>query len=154
MSRQINVNDPSSWDDDDRDYLRDRVEIVPVEHRGELALTELPTPVMSTADLAGEQAANAALSEFIKKWYPEEPGSPVEVAMRKLTELDNLVEDEEAGDDYDQWTAAELKAEIAERQGKGRMSGFSGRTKADAISALRADDANTVEGGDDTPPED
>lgn len=154
MSRQINVNDPDSWDDDDRDYLRDRVEIVPAEHRHHLALTELPTPVMSVADLAGEQAANAALEGFIKKWYPEEPGSPVEVAMRKLTELDDLTEEpEEPDDDYPSWTAQELKAEITKRQENGRMSGFSGRTKADAIAALRADDANTTEGGDDTPPE-
>lgn len=135
MSRQINLNDPDSWSDEDRVYLRDRVDTVPAEHRPLLVESVPASPVQTFDDVTGAALSISALTAFVQKWYPDEPGAPVEVVMRLLTDRDGLV-DEEA-DDYDEWKAAELKGEMEKRgiEVPPKM------TRADAIAALRANDA-------------
>jgi hypothetical protein len=110
MSREIDVNDPGSWDEDDKEYLRNRPEMVPTEHREHLRIPETMAPPAAL----GESAAMARLRAYVEKEYPDRAGEdPVEVVIDLLG--GETVDDDE-GDDYDNWKVAELAAEAQKRQ--------------------------------------
>jgi hypothetical protein len=138
LSREVNFNDPDSWTDEDREYLRQRVDLVPEQHRASLI-----TPVLPPAQ-AAESTEIARLRAFLERNYPDEMNvegdTPVGVAIRLLSDDDEVVE-EETGDDYDSWNVAELRAEVASRRTANADAGLPGDEsklkKADAIAALR-----------------
>jgi hypothetical protein len=143
MSRQIDFNDPSSWDDDDKAYLRDRVELVPVEHREHL----IDRPPIAPAS-AAESPDIDRLRAFLVSNFPEEMSAagaePVGVAIQLLTEeYETTSPDEEsdADDTYDSWKVPELKDEVTKRQNAGEDITPASDKKADLIAALRASDS-------------
>ena len=132
MSRQIDVNSPESWDDDDRAYLMERLETVPEEHRALLA-GDLP----AVAPLAeAPQNAEFRLAEFLRKHYPSEVNdaeSPTDTAIRLLA-ADPEVSDPDA-DDYESWKVDELRTEAGSRTPPVDVP--SGARKPELIAALR-----------------
>jgi hypothetical protein len=144
MARDVNFNDPSSWDDDDKVWLSQRIDRVPAEHRH---LLKDPAPAFAP-EAVGESPELARLRSFLEDNFPEdwaEGETPVGLAIRLLTEN---TEAEETVDeltpeapDYDKWKAAELVAEIETRRANGRNIPGDKLTKAEAAAALRADDA-------------
>jgi hypothetical protein len=136
MSREINVKDPDSWNDDDLEYLRQRPHLVGEEHRDRLN----PVVTLPPASEA-ESTEIARLRAFLETAFPEEIGvdgeTPVGCAIRLLSED---VPDE--NDEYDSMKVAELRDEVRSRQANGRLTDVDASkvTKADAITALRADD--------------
>lgn len=142
MSRQINLNDPDSWDEDDKTYLRDRIDMVPAEHRGKLVDPAAPLAPAQEA----ESLEVARLRDFLMENYPDdmtaaEGESPVGVAIRLLSSEDELVPSEapdEAEDDYDDWKVAELRAEYDKRGLAGESASM---RKQELVDALRANDA-------------
>lgn len=148
MSRQIDYNDPSSWDEDDKTYLRDRLDLVPVEHRSEL---NVQTPLAPAA--AAESPDIDRLRAFLVANFPEEMSAagaePVGVAMKLLsdeyeTTTSDESDDEEPDDTYDSWKVAELNNEIDARRTNGETITPTSDKKADLIAALRASDASKV----------
>jgi hypothetical protein len=133
LSREIDVNKPDSWSDDDKAYLRDRVDTVPVEHRQYLDIPRAvaPEPTALSPDVV-------KLTTWLRDNYPEEMGSgepAVDVAIRLLSDSDE--QPPEPDDDYDNWKVNELRAEAANRQ----IDGASSMTKQQAIDGLRKWDA-------------
>jgi len=147
VSRQINVNDPDSWSDEDRLYLRDRLESVPPQHRHVLA-----TPTASPPGEA-ETVEIARLRVFLENNYPEDMAAmdqgdtPVGVAIRLLTTDDTTDPDTltSAGDDYDTWNVADLRVEADSRRRENPEANIpadvSKTKKADVIAILRDYDA-------------
>lgn len=142
MSRQINLNDPDSWDEDDKTYLRDRIDMVPAEHREHLVVPAAP---MAPAPEA-ESSEVARLRDFLMENYPDdmtaaEGESPVGVAIRLLSPEEDsgaAPEDADETDDYDDWKVAELRAEYDKRGLSGESASM---RKQELVDALRADDA-------------
>ena len=138
MSRQIDVNDPASWDEDDKTYLRERVDIVPAEHREHLRVPD-PVPL---AVQTGEAPEVTRLAMFIRENFPERAGeNPVDVAIELITETFDVSEPEDEGDNYEQWTVAELSTEFVSRNLADPPTGNDAKKKAPWIDRLRADDA-------------
>lgn len=136
MSREIDVNDPDSWDDSDREYLRERIDTVPAQHRA--VLMEDQTPPVPPAAVA-EHPGIARLSEFVRMNFPERAGEdPVSVV---IDELGGEEVEEDEGDDYDTWKLAELQSEANKR---GLTVQADGNKKAPWIDALRQHDASTA----------
>lgn len=143
MARDVDYNDPQSWDDDDKTWLRDRIERVPAEHRHHL----IDNPPVAPANEAISPELDR-LRIFLEKHYPEEMSAegqtPIGLAITLLADQAgvNLDEVEDDGDDrdYDRWKAAELTEEIGKRRQAGRdIPKVSNKTEA--VAALRADDA-------------
>lgn len=138
MSRQIDYNKPEEWTDEDKAYLRDRIDQVPVHLRQHLDMTA-PVAVPSAE---AEPFEVARLREFLNENYPDEMlqsgDSPVGVAIRLLSDDE---EETEADDGYDDMSAADIKAEVDKRRSAGRTIEPASNRKADYIAALRADDA-------------
>lgn len=143
MTRQIDINDPTSWDDEDKTYLRDRIERVPAEHRA--ALNVQPTvPPAATA----ESTEIDRLRAFLVTNFPDEIGAaddtPVGVAMRLLSEAFETEDvDTNAStpiDTYDSWKVAELQTEVDKRRNDGADLNPASNRKDDLIAALRAND--------------
>ena len=139
MSRQIDFNKPDEWTDEDKEYLSQRLDTVPVHLRDRLVV-DTP-PVLATE---AESSEVARLREFLNENYPDElqsGDSPVGVAIRLLSDSDEEADDETAADDYDTLSATEIKAEVEKRRDAGRTIEPASNRKADYIAALRADDA-------------
>lgn len=144
MARDLDFGDPSTWKtEDDIEYVRQRIDRVPVEHRARLAIQQ-PPQLMQTGDSLEMQR----LHNFLAKYYPEdlavEGQTPVGLAIQLLTDEagvnpDSLDEDD-AAPDYTKWKADELQAEIGKRRQAGRDIPKV-TTKTDAATALTADDA-------------
>lgn len=129
LSREIDVNKPDSWDDDDKAYLRDRVDMVPAEHRQYLDMPRVIAP-----EATAQSPDVVKLTTWLRDNYPEEMGSgepAVDVAIRLLS--DDGSEDVLPDDDYDNWKVPELRNEAANRG----IDGASSMTKQQAIDALR-----------------
>lgn len=110
MSREINVNDPDSWDDDDKAYLRERPEMVPAEHREALSVPQAFAPSATV-----ENPSVARLRNYVRLNFPDRAGEdPVDVVIDELGGSEVVTEEE--GDDYDSWKISELRAEAEKRQ--------------------------------------
>jgi hypothetical protein len=140
----IDFSDPKTWkDEDDIEYVRQRIDRVPAEHRGRLSV-QLPPQLMQT----GESVEMQRLHDFLAKHYSEdlavEGQTPVGLAIQLLSDAEGI-NDEDADDEapkYEKWPAAELTAEINKRRAAGReIPKVSNKTEAAA--ALRADDATS-----------
>jgi hypothetical protein len=145
MAREVDYNDPASWDDEDKIWLRDRIERVPAEHRHHLV--ENPPTAPSFEAVSPEMER---LRLFLETHYAEdmavEGQTPVGLAIQLLSDAAGVDPDAiEDGDDedntsYDKWKAAELTEEIGKRRQAGReIPKVSNKTEAAA--ALHADDA-------------
>ena len=142
MAREVDLNKPESWDNDDKAWLRDRIDRVPEQHRKHLDVTE---PMFAPA-LHAEASEMTRLRGFLELNFPEELNAegetPVGLAIKLLSDYAG-VEDGESGDDdpgYEKWKATELVAEIEKRRENGRDIPGDKFTKAQAAEALRADD--------------
>jgi hypothetical protein len=144
--RDVNFNDPSSWDEDDKVWLRQRIDRVPPEHREHLEVR----PVASPANEA-ESVELDRLRAFLMANFPDEMAgalatdTPVGVAIRLLSDEYETTEadDESAVDDtYDSWKVAELQEEINKRNEGGASLSPASNRKDDLVSALRGDDAS------------
>ena len=134
MSREIDVKDPSSWDDDDRTYLAERIDTVPVEHRADLMKTQQMTEPVAPPAVA-EHPGITRLQNYVRINFPERSTEdPVQVVIDELggDEIESAPDDE--GDDYDEWKVAELEAEAIKR---GLTVQRDGNKKAPFINALR-----------------
>jgi hypothetical protein len=139
MSRQIDVNDPSSWDDDDRAYLAQRMDTVPAEHRADLEKSKY-APSAKVAVVEGSNPQMMKLTDFVRRNYPDRSNEdPVDVVISELG--GGAEEDEE--DDYDQWKVSELEAEARKRNmTEDEMpKGNDARQRQPWIDALRRWDA-------------
>lgn len=147
MARNVDFNKPETWDDDDRRWLRDRIDRVPAEHRH--VLREDAPPVQFAPQPTGESPEMARLRAFLEHNFAEdwaEGDTPVGLAIRMLTENTDAEEPTPedvapASPDYSRWKAAELVSEIEKRRGDGRDIPGDKFTKAEAADALRKDDA-------------
>lgn len=134
MSRQVNLNDPDSWTDDDREYLRERGYDHP-------SLKVDAAPVFAPAAEA-QSTEVQRLKDFLETHFPKELGvegeTPVATAIRLLGNAEGY-EDDAPADEYPEWKVKELREEASTR------SGFSGdpekMNKPQLIEALRAWDA-------------
>lgn len=138
MSREVNINDPDSWDDNDRAWLAQRVDMVPAD------LRHLLTPPTSAVGVvAGINPQMEKLVRFVRENFPERAGEdPVDVVISELGgDVDE--EPEESGDDYDQWRVNELEGEAKKRQIDPATfpTGNAARTKQPWIDLLRGWDA-------------
>lgn len=138
MARDVNYNDPDSWDDDDRVWLRDRLERVPEEHRHLL----VDKPVFAPSATA-ESPEMERLRLFLEREYPDEMAAEGQTPVGLVIELLGADTAEDSGDDpgYENWKSAELMAEIDKRRNNGREIPGDKFTRAQAATALRADDA-------------
>lgn len=137
MSREVNVNDPASWSDEDKAYLADRVESVPPENRRYL---DLDVPAVSPmAEAPPSEVAH--LAAWLADNYPNEVSdteSPVDTAIRLLSRTDGVAESTDHDDEYDNWKLSELRTEAGNRSG---MSDVSKANRAQTIAELRKWDA-------------
>lgn len=136
MSREVDIRDPESWTDDDREWLAQRVDTVPAEHRHLLS-----PPTAAVGVVPGVNPQMEKLTRFVADNFPERAGEdPVDVV---ISELGGDVEEpvEEETDDYDQWKLDELRAEAAKRPGVANPTGADAGRKQSWIDALRAWDA-------------
>lgn len=145
MSRDVDFNDPNTWrDEDDIEYVRQRIDRVPEQHRARLAIQQ-PPQLMQTGDSVEMQR----LHTFLAKYYPEELAvegqTPVGLAIQMLSDNEGINDDESDDDDpkYEKWPAAELTAEIGKRRQAGRDIPKVAN-KTEAAAALRADDATSA----------
>jgi hypothetical protein len=139
MARDVDYKNPDSWDDDDKLWLRDRIERVPVEHRH--LLVDGPTfPPAATA----ESPEMERLRLFLEREYPDEMAAEGQTPVGLVIEL--LGADDSSDDPgdpgYENWKSAELMAEIQKRRDNGRDIPGDKFTRPTAAAALRADDAN------------
>jgi hypothetical protein len=148
VSRQVDMTDPGKWSDEDKEYLRQRIDSVPVALREHLAEDVPLAPAV-----AAESPEMSRLRRFLELNYPEEMASteqgdtPVGVAIRILSEGDDVVDPDTVDDvDYSKWNAKDIKAEVDRRRESGRPIQPEGNTKADYINALKADDAAQAAG--------
>jgi len=131
MSRNVDLANPDTWEDEDLDYIRERIDQVPVEYRDRVQVEPAlaPQPEAQHPELV-------KLDNWLRNNYPEDmmPGkSPVDVAIELLSED---VPETSAEEDYDNWKVAELQTE-AQRRGIDP----SGMRKHDLAAALRNNDA-------------
>lgn len=145
MARNVNVNDPKSWDDDDKLWLKDRLERVPEQYRHLLA-----DPAPFAPSLHAESPEMERLRLFLEANFPDdmaaEGETPVGLTIRLLEDYAGVDEDAESDDKdpgYEKWPATELTAEIAKRREAGREIPGEKFNKTTAAAALRADDATT-----------
>lgn len=141
MARDVNVNDPKSWDDEDKTWLQNRLERVPEQYRHLLAD---PSPFAPSA--TAESPEMERLRLFLEANFPDdmaaEGETPVGLTIRLLEDYAGV--DEESNDPgYEKWPATELTAEIAKRREAGREIPGEKFNKTTAAAALRADDATT-----------
>lgn len=146
MSRDVDFNDPSSWDDEDKEWLRQRIDRVPAEHRSELDVRPLAAPAVEA-----ESVETDRLRAFLMANFPDEMAAtddtPVGVAIRLLTEdyegvSDTTTGDADSTDTYDSWKVNELRGEVDARNNNGAGLTPASDKKADLIAALRSHDAS------------
>lgn len=131
MSRDVNVNDPDSWDDQDKLYLSQRLDLVPEEHRDTLVTKQRPVLVTPGINPQMEK-----LTQFVRDTYPDRGAEdPVDVVISELGGDPNPEDD--AGDDYDKWTVGELSKEAKVRDGLVAPTGDNAKKKQPWIDALR-----------------
>jgi len=138
MSREIDVNDPDSWDDTDKEYLRERIDTVPMQHRSALSV-EMPMAPQAVV----EDPSITRLRNYVRINFPERAGEdPVTVVIDELGG-DEVEAPEDDGDDYDKWTIAELSAEAKKRQmTEGEVpAGNDAKRKQPWVDSLRRWDA-------------
>jgi hypothetical protein len=142
MAREVNYNDPDSWNEDDKTWLKDRIDRVPPEHRSLLV-----NPVVFAPSATAESTEMERLRLFLERQFPEdmaaEGETAVGLAIRLLTDYAGVDEDSEELEDpgYEKWKAAEISAEIERRREAGHTIPGDSFTRVTGAAALRADDA-------------
>lgn len=145
MSRQIDLRDPESWTPEDVEYLKQRIDSVPEQHRHRLIE---PRSTLAPAQEA-ESAEIARLRSFLELNFPDEMttveqgDTPVGVAIRLLSDGDDVLDPDAVTttDDYDTWSSQRIKDEVNARREAGKDIRPASNKKADYVAALREDDA-------------
>jgi predicted metal-dependent hydrolase len=147
MSRDVDFNDPSSWNDEDKEWLRQRIDRVPAQHREHLDVNPVSAPANEAENVELDR-----LRAFLMANFPDEMAtsdqSPVGVAIRLLTDdyegVTETTDDASVDDTYDSWKVNELRDEVTTRNNSGAAITPASDKKADLVSALRADDASKL----------
>ncbi len=137
MAREVDFKNPESWNDEDLDYLRERVDRVPAEHRH---LLDVKPDVAPSSEAM--HPAMARLDQFVRENWPERAGEdPVDVVIDLLTESYEVEDDDntdQPSDKYDSMKISELRAEAMRRVPEAQLyEGDNANAKQPWIDALR-----------------
>lgn len=142
--RDIDYSKPEAWNDEDKEWLRQRIDKVPPEYHEYLQVR----PAIAPAGVA-ETVEIDRLRAFLVANFPDEMATglttdtPVGVAIRLLSDEYETTDGDEADTDdtYDSWKVAELQNEVSTRRANGEDITPASDKKADLITALRASDS-------------
>lgn len=146
--RDIDYSKPEAWDEDDKEWLRQRIDRVPPEYHEYLQVR----PTAAPAGVA-ESVEIDRLRAFLVANFPDEMAeglatdTPVGVAIKLLSEeyeTESTEQADDTDDTYDSWKVAELQNEVNARRTNGEDITPASDKKADLIAALRASDSAKV----------